>query len=168
MLERHEENFALYFPHAAIESISYNDLPYRIRKNLDGKDDCGLALQITHLDLSKTFVGENLSLEAVFLQDRDSKNKYAGEGQIFLEAGNDEPDIPVVGFTFTALKYRRNGLGKRRLQIMDAVTRSLYQDPLYSSGSPRPEQRSIWEHLVNEEIAEIVKWQETKRYKFIK
>ena len=161
------EIFACRLPYATFQPIAYKDLPYRIRKNIDGEENSGLALEITHTDSTKTYVGENSSFETVYFQDRDKRNKYLGEGQVYVANIEDELYFPVVGFTFTSKKLRRNGFGTRRLFIMDAISRFVFDEPLHSTDSPRISQKSIWEKLVAQEIAEIHQWQGVQRYKFI-
>ena len=162
-----EEIFACRIPNATIQPIGYETLPYRIRKHILGTEDFGLGLEIVHEDSTKTYVGESSSFEVVYFQDRDKRNKYLGEGQFYIQNFEDDLYIPVVGFTFTAKEYRRKGIGTRRLFVMDAVSRVIFEQPLHSSTTPRLAQKSIWEKLVREEIAETHNWQGTQRYKFI-
>lgn len=161
------EIFAYRLPGASVQPTTYERLPYRIKKNIGGEKDCGLALEIAFNDSSKTFVGESSSFEVVYLQDRDRKNKYLGEGQIYIENVDDELYIPVVGFTYTSKRFRRNGFGTRRLLVMDAVSRFVFDEPLHSSSAPKLSQKSIWEKLVVKELAETHEFRGVQRYKFI-
>lgn len=160
--------FAYRHPNATFQPIDYGALPYRIRKNIDGREDLGISLEIEHEDTTKTYVGQSSSLETVFLHDRDRRNKYLGEGVIYLQNFDDDLYIPVVGFTFTAKPQREKGIGTRRLFIMDTLSRLVFEQPLHSSSAPRLSQKSIWERLVEQKVAEYHYFEGVQRYKFIK
>lgn len=161
------EIIACRLPGAEFRQVCYQDLPYRIRKEIRGRNDLGIALEINHNDTTKTFVGESNSFEALYFQDRNRRNNYIGEGQVFIENIEDELYIPVVGYTYTSKKFREKGYGTRRLHVMDTISRFIYEEPLYSSCTPRLAQKSIWERLVEREFAEIHEFRGIQRYKFI-
>lgn len=161
------EIFACRMPDSTIEHITFEFLPSKLKKNIRGKNDCSFALQINHPDQSRSFVGESAYYDSIHVQDRNEKDKYLGEGQVYIENVEDELYIPVVGFTYTTRKFREKGIGTRRLIVMDSVSRILFNEPLYSSTTPRLAQKSVWEHLVEQEYAEIHEFKGIRRYKFI-
>lgn len=161
------EIFACRLPGRVINEIGFDDLPSKIRSDIGSKKDCGISYQIIHPDNSSTFVGESSTFEIIHLQDRNIRNRYAGEGHVYIENVEDELYIPVVGFSFTSKEFRRRGLGKRRLTLMNAMTKTLYDESLHSSVSPRIAQKAVWERLVEEELAETHEFKGIRRYKFI-
>lgn len=162
-----DEIFACRMPGSSVELITFDFLPSKLKKNIRGKNDCGFALQINHPDQSRSFVGQSTYYDSLHVQDRSNKDKYLGEGQVYIENVEDELYIPVVGFTYTTKKFRRKGIGTRRLIVMDSVSRILFSEPLYSSTTPRLAQKSVWENLVEQESAEVYEFRGIKRYKFI-
>jgi hypothetical protein len=161
-----EEIFACRLPGSEIKPITFPVLPERIRKYIGQDRNLGLGLKIDHQDQTTTFVGEDSSCEIIYLQDRDNKNLYLGEGQVCIENVEDELYIPVVAFTQTTRNQRKKGYGTRRLAIMNSLTKLLYDEPLFSSTSPKLKQRSVWERLVEQEYAEVFEFGGVKRFKF--
>lgn len=158
--------FGLCLPSSDIKPVGYNDLPKGLQKQMDSEENCGLTFKVLHIDNSTTYVSEFVGFDLFFFQDRNAQNRYTGEGRIYVESG-EESEIPVVGYTWTSEKFRKQGLGRRRLFIMNATSKARYDNALSSSGSPRISQRSIWEKLVKEGIAETHVWEGTQRYRFI-
>lgn len=148
------ESFGLYFPHATVEPIDFGELPYNIKRHIQRERDCRLIFRLLHSDdLSRSFVVHDHSNQTILLQDRNKGNRYIGEGYIYI---NPDDDIPTVGYTFTAERFRRQGIGTRRLLVMNALSQAIFGAPLSSSTHPMPLQRSIWEGLVRKEQAELI------------
>ncbi len=66
--------------------------------------------------------------------------------------------MPYVGFTRTEERKLREGLGKRRLRIMNDLSLKLFEIPLSSNATMEDEAVSLWASLVRSEEAEIVDW----------
>jgi len=160
-----EKAFGIYLPSASLIPVKYQELPKSLKQQIEKENNCGLSIKVNHQDLGTTYIAEFTGLDLFYLEDRNTENKYAGEGRVYVES-SDESEIPVVGYTYTSEKSRRLGFGTRRLFVMNALSRVKFKTPISSSGSPKPTQRSIWEKLVDEEIAEIHYWNGTQRYKF--
>lgn len=163
--ETYEEAFGIYVPYSKIEPISYKELSTGIKKSLESKDNCGLAFKVTHSDESKTLIAEFPDFDIFFLEDQTEKKVKAGGGRIYVQSG-EESEITVVGNTETLEKFRRQGLGTRRLFVMNALSKARYDIPISSSSNPSSFQRPIWERLVHEEYAETHVWEGTERFKF--
>lgn len=161
------EIVACRLPGSKLHEITFAALPAKIRNEIGARYNFGFGIKLDHPDLTTSFVAEDLASEIIYVQDRNRENKYLGEGQIHIENIEDELYIPVVGFSYTSQKFRRKGIGTRRLSVMDSMTRLLYDEPLYSSTTPRVAQRSVWEKLVTEELAEIHEFKGVTRYKFV-
>lgn len=159
------ELFTVHLPITSIAPISYDNLPGSLKRYIGSKENCGLSFKVVHPDSGITLVAEHSDFEVFFLQDRNKSDRYVGEGQIYVECGS-ESEIPIVGYTYTSKWARQQGLGTRRLFIMNTVSRLAFDSPVSSSASPRPTQRSIWEKLVEKEIAENYQWEGTPRYRF--
>lgn len=79
-----------------------------------------------------------------------------GSASLMLNPESDyQKDQPFVRFTKTSPEYRREGLGIRRLQLLDALCKRLWSFPLRSSDSILPEARAVWEKLCELGLAEI-------------
>lgn len=154
-------------PGSELTKITFAFLPSKIRSDIGTRDNFGFAVMLEYPDLTTSFVAQDLASEIIYLQDRNKQNKYLGEGQVFIENVEDELYIPVVSFSYTSKKFRRRGIGTRRLTIMNSMTRLLYEEPLYSSSTPRLAQKSVWENLVEQELAEEYEFNGVRRYKFI-
>jgi hypothetical protein len=154
-------------PGTELTKITFAFLPAKIRSDIGARHNFGFAIKLDHPDQTTSFVAQDLGSEVIYLQDRNKQNKYLGEGQVFIENVEDELYIPVVSFSYTTKKFRRRGIGTRRLTVLNSVTRLLYEEPLYSSSTPRLAQRSVWENLVEQELAEIHEFKGVRRYKFV-
>lgn len=160
------EAFTLYLPSTKVERISFGDLPRGIKEQIEKPEKCKTSLLLTHFGGNKTFVGEELDMSLIHLQDMSINNQHQGAGAIYIEPG-EEDEIVIVGNTTTIDEFQKQGLGTRRLFTMNALARARFGSPIYSTSSPKPQQRSIWERLVEQEVAEKCFWEGTQRYKFI-
>lgn len=73
-------------------------------------------------------------------------------------------DKPFVGYTGTEEKYQKQGLGRRRLFLMNALAKTLYNNPVYSDTVITDEAKSLWEKLVQENLAKKIKEGNEDRY----
>ena len=83
-------------------------------------------------------------------------NEVVGRGTAWLIDGvaNFE-NMPFVAYTTTSLEHLRQGLGMRRLQLLNALCLDLWSQVLRSSDSIRPEARGVWEKLCQMGLAEV-------------
>lgn len=125
---------------------------------MDYRDDI-VATHLINYKGINTYMAElaspDLSVRSSFsremmLLDEGSDGEMLGYGFItFFNNG-----IARVGDTFTNNEYRRQGLGRRRLELMNGITSQLYGQVLHSGLSIEPEAESIWQTLVDEGVAE--------------
>lgn len=102
---------------------------------------------------------------SVWLMDEDGAGDFVGYGILSVTA---DTETPFVGDTFTNQEYRRGGLAKRRLEVMNKVATELFGNVLHSSQTPVPEPEAIavWEKLEAEGRAESFDTPKGKRWKF--
>lgn len=118
--------------------------------------------------------GRDFGFEGSFakLIDINVNKLHIGEGSIIhgYDIGNPASDgKPYVAWTGTAEGFRKQGLGLRRLKVMNVVAQELYGKPLNSDSEffIEEEARSLWRHLVQQELAD--RYSETYgglRYRF--
>lgn len=116
---------------------------------------------------TKTYDTNGDTEELVYLIDLDSNGKEEGHGEIRMNVSNDDPyfkNKPFVGYTATEDGFRRQGLGTRRLLIMNTFTQILYDLPLHSDTLITDDARRLWERLVAE--GKAIKYQEGKNERF--
>ncbi len=103
--------------------------------------------------------------DLVYLKDLNRYGEETGYGEIIKEA---KEEIPYVGYTMTKDEYRRQGFGKRRLLMMNGLSKMLFGLPLYSGISfGHPDAKSLWEKLVAERKALKYKEDKKDRFRFI-
>jgi hypothetical protein len=76
-------------------------------------------------------------------------------------------DKPFVGYTVTEEKYQKQGLGRRRLFLMNALAETLYNNPVYSDTIITDEAKNLWEKLVQENLVKKIKEGDKDRYVMI-
>ncbi len=170
--ESDAEVFHRYFPAGRIEPIT--ELPeafiaevkpyaeYDDQSVFDYKKFQEVS-RISHDDGSTTFVaryaidqmldGAPLNPQNIFLVDIDKNGETVGSGYV---ASNNHPlykGKPFVGYTDTKSGFEKQGLGRRRLFVMNALSQMSYRLPLHSGLSPSAPATRIWDSLVTEGIA---------------
>jgi hypothetical protein len=75
--------------------------------------------------------------------------------------------FPFVGTTDTLSEHRQQGLGARRLFVMGYISRKIFGMPLYSGLQPSPQAKSLWDTLVQEELATPPTGETHHRYRFL-
>lgn len=159
------EIFSAHFPDGRIEQIPHESLPLKLRRSVKHPDG-SIAFTIMHNDGSRTLGVTGGFGGKIQLQDRDKNDRYTGDGNIEPDH-IEEIDLPIVGFTFTAIKFQRHGLGMRRLLTMNALSHMFFGLPLRSSSYQElPAPLSLWERLVREGKAERYPGKKLTRYRF--
>jgi len=96
-----------------------------------------------------------------------AKNKeVVGHGVVTLWTGAPEDDKfqtrPFVDFTRTYDKFKRQGLGRRRLLVMNAASRRFFNLPLYASKIINDDALRLWQKLEDDGL--VVKSDDTYRF----
>jgi len=162
------ETFAAHFSSGRIATVSYDTFPNEFRNQVDiPSNRRALTFVITHADGGKTYGVKDSLMDRIYLHDRSDTDKYLGHGEIDYETFDGE-NKPTVGDSFTAVQDRKNGLGTRRLNMMDALSRMVYQTPLTSGVIIHDSEKNLWEKLVENGKAErIPSGNGPQRYRFI-
>lgn len=169
--------FGRYFP-SMIAPIEMSRIPAttqgHIKKQVElyYTRDCILPelFVVDHPDREKTYVvvQERMNgVDVTHLLDTSSTETVRGTSSFWAYKGPEHVSPPYVGYTETYPDHRKQGLGKRRLVIMNAVAISLYDLPLSSANQVSDPERRIWERLVVEGKAKSYKDGEYNRYVFI-
>jgi len=119
---------------------------------------------------TKTYDTNGDTEELVYLIDVDSDGIEEGHGEIRMNISNDDPyfkNKPFVGYTETEGGFRRQGLGTRRLLMMNTFTQMLYDLPLHSDTLIADDARRLWERLAVE--GKAIKYPEgqNERFRFV-
>ena len=162
------EAFAAHFSSGRIATASYDTFPNEFRSETDiPSNRRALTFVITHDDGGKTYGVKDSLMDRIYLHDRSGTDEYLGHGEIDHETF-DGINKPTVGDSFTAVRRRKNGLGMRRLKMMDALSRMVYQTPLTSGVIIHTSEKNLWEKLVENGKAErIPSGEGPQRYRFI-
>ncbi len=169
------ETFAEYYPQGSIEET--NSIPEGLMSVLRSEYDSGPFENfylIDHDNGEKTYVAKKVkiyhltrgSLKLMGLIDVNEDNIHIGHGEIMVDNSEKEiyKDQPFVAYTDTVKKYRRQGLGMRRLYVMNALSQAFYQLPLYSGFAIKPSAEGVWQRLVEQGVAKIY---EDERFVFL-
>jgi len=96
-------------------------------------------------------------------------NKLAGGCYMLREAGDESP--PYLGWTQTFDEYQHQGLGERRLALMNAYCKKVYDAHLHSSPNAYDNSKSLWDKLRRSRRAERTRLLDKdggQRFRFIK
>lgn len=177
-MERFERYSRRFIPP---EKISLGNFDSLWKVQFENEDIAFIAEQ------EKDYEDEDKNVEKnVYLYEKRGEHKI-GHGEMRLLWSTEREDIrpkrhPFVGFTKTNVEfnfplteenydnpridYRRQGLGRRRLFIMNAYSMMQFGLPLHS-GNPDDTSKRIWERLVDEGIAETFEYDGAIAYRFI-
>ncbi len=185
--EQQREIFKKHFPDGSIEIIALEDIPPDALETLEGRSRLLVLPEnyrpgnfkklfvVAHAAGDRTFVAQQLKTygatgdteELTYLADVDDHGELAGYGEIRLNISNNDPyfkDKPSVGFTRTEAERQKRGFGERRIRLMNALTRMLYDLPLHSDTLMTPEAKRLWEKLAGN--GEARKYLEGKNERF--
>jgi hypothetical protein len=187
-LTRHE-TFRQYLPDAKIISITKDLVPFKIMEHFESHSKLSNEeyyrlgnfsefYLVMHSDDSKTFLARQTKTydtnrdteEVTYLVDIDKQNVHVGHGEIRWNISNKSDffkNRPLVGYTETYQDYRKQGLGLRRLLVMNAVSEMLYGLPLNSDILSHDNQERRWKRLVEQGKAIVYKQGTFYRYVFV-
>ena len=191
-----EAHFAQFYPEAKLTPISYEELHDRAREYFEGSSrkfilpenylpkNFSALHMLTHPDgrvtyiaeQTKTYSGEESSTEELaYFVDYDG-DQPVGHGELRNNISDPSEYFhakPFVGFSRTYEGFERQGLGRKRLEEMNAFARARFGHPLNSdtllvsdsldAGDSAP--RRIWEKLAEEDKAESYAEGEHVRYR---
>ena len=170
-------SFQEYFPEGRLSAGDFESLPDSVRDWMldrspgmperQRQDTLGEvpALTVTHENGDKTYavVDATADREAealpryIWLVDHNADGELLGWSAINhnareAEAGDDElnTDRPYVDYTVTTQGHHRRGLAARRVEVMHALSRLLFDKPLYSSRNLHANSKRLWEKLVGQ------------------
>jgi hypothetical protein len=97
--------------------------------------------------------------------DISTDGNLMGGGLSFLELDENgvETDDPYVQFSFTKPGYERQGLGLRRLIILNEINKKLFHRNLTSGSFIEPNIEALWQRLEQAGLAEKI---EENHYRF--
>lgn len=171
--------FKEYFPQGDIREITQENIPDFVRELFERKSQQFVDIKdyrprnfqrfflITHSDNSKTYVAQqtktyntnkNTEILSYFVDSSDEE--VLGYSELRFNISNRSEyfqDKPFVGYTNTEQKYRKKGLGTRRLLMMNAFSKALYSLPLYSDTLVSGDAKPVWEKLVDQGKAKKLK-----------
>ncbi len=111
--------------------------------------------------------------EELYIADVTEDGTLAGYGTVRKLQNPVLPelqDIPFVGYTKTLQTpeqdYRRQGLGMRRLFVMQNAAQQVLSGPLHSGFTREPAADRLWKRLAQDDIAEEVQLGSHARYRF--
>jgi hypothetical protein len=95
----------------------------------------------------------------ILLIDVDDRDRRIGHGIVAMLSGDVQPfeiNKPFVGETGTQPEFMRQGLGLRRLQVMNHLAQLIFRKPLHSDllGHTSEEAKGVWRKLTEQGNAE--------------
>lgn len=118
----------------------------------------------------KTYDTNGETEELVYILDLDNEENEKGHAELRMNISNNDPyfkNKPFVGYTETEDDFRKQGLGARRLLIMNVFAKILYVLPLHSDTLISAEASSLWKRLVEEGKATTYLEGEHERFRFV-
>lgn len=116
---------------------------------------------ITHGSLQKKTIntgeGGSETYKLVDLFDTNEDNERLGRPEIVFNISSTDTyflNKPFVGWNGTEEGCRRQGLGMRRLLLMNVLSLHLFDYPLNSDTNQQGGAKEMWEKLVSREVAE--------------
>ena len=171
------ERFSTYFENENIELVERGDLPEAVWEFFVGRHrqftppggvDTSRLGEFQRVFLENGDIAYLASEEKQYDGSKESKEQCTyvyeardgekvGHGEIRWNDTSKDPffvDKPFVGMTRTEEDFRREGLGLRRIKLMNAIAQMRYGKPLYSSTLMTREAKSVWGKLQEQGIAE--------------
>ncbi len=185
--------FSEYFPDGEIEKVAVADVPEEVLHFFEFKSGQFLSsndyklgnfegfFRVRHRGGKETFLAQQTKtypkgfLEAgdterlTYFVDMDG-DKIIGRAELKLNVKCPKEyleyfkDKPFIGWIETDKNLRKQGLGTRRMYLMNAYSRMLYGLPLYSDTVNSLPMESLWEKLVGEGRARKFKEVEYNRF----
>jgi len=143
--------FNQYYPQGIISETQLELLPKSALNQFEGyskrfilpkeykKGNFEQLYKIQYNNNDQTFVAtQNKTFDLIYLIDTNQENIKTGHGEIIIRRNHNLTNIPdpcgLVAFIGTDDNFTRQGLGERRLCVMNALSQSLHNVPLYISG----------------------------------
>lgn len=181
--------FHEYFPAGEIEVARIEDLPSDVWYFFEKKSEAHLTkseyqpksfsrlFRVRHKNGDVTYLAVQTKIyntkqdaeELIYFADT-RRDKMIGYSELHFNISSKSPyfkNKPLVSFTQTYNNYVKQGLGTRRLFLMNAMTQMLYKLSLYSDTLNSPDMKKIWESLVKQGKASKFKENEYDRYAII-
>jgi hypothetical protein len=95
----------------------------------------------------------------LYFVDADANGAVQGVSEVCLREQDSDffRDKPFVSWTQTQEESRQRGLGMRRLRVMGAMSQEIFNLPLYSDTNMTDQARRLWERIVTEGGAKMIK-----------
>jgi len=139
-----QEKFDWQRNNTGLTRIEYKGLPY----SLDLDD---YTVYVDAFRSTEDY--QPFTYRQVYLGEADESGHLVGLGIIKLvEDGGVYADMPFVDWTKT-MENLRQGRGRRRLIIMNEISKLLFGQTLSSSNNMKPEAESLWANLVHDDLA---------------
>ncbi len=185
-LEKVKDDFCKFFRGSSIEEIDLNNIPKEAMTFFENHSELLISSKdykpgnfeffflikhsngdITYLAQQTKNYHEKVGIERLtyFWETRNKEN--IGHGELRYNISDKDEffkNKPFVGFSETEKEFQKQGLGKRRLLLMNAYSQMLYQLPLYSSDIITPKAENIWVQLEGEGLAQKLIGENRKRY----
>ncbi len=118
---------------------------------------------------TKTYSTNRETEQLNYLIDFNNQNEETGYAELRLNETNSSyfKNKPFVGFSNTETKYRKQGLGTRRLLTMNALAQSQYHNPLNSDTLLSKGAENLWKGLVKKGLARTYQEGNHTRYVFL-
>lgn len=192
------ESFQRHFPSGRVENVAYDKLPLKILSRFEafrkkaaeiqgqgpltfkgvlsishnnGDKSYVASLQERHLPKGQSSEQASMSFLDSYVIDANADGVPTGNA-VFRRVTNTEDDSlkdkPYALLNLTDKDFREQGLGNRRLLLMNAVSRMLYGLPLHSDTSIANEaERRLWEKFVTQGKAKKYSQNGVDRYSFL-
>lgn len=185
-LEQELHEFSETFSEGQLARITESEIPEDVRQRFERRSQLFIRRQdyrpgnfegffaVQHTNGDRTYLacqtktydtGDTESL-TYFVDTRDGQD--IGHSELRFNVSNPADYFkqkPFVGYTHTEEAFRRQGLGLRRLEEMNAFTQAHFHLPLYSDTLNAEE--GLWEDLVAQGRARKFKEGRKLRYAFL-
>lgn len=189
-----QTTFPQHFPNRRLEQAIIEELPPEAKKRFGIRKPTFIEavrginpvkydqlLKIVHDNGEESYIRtvSNSKSHKVYVAEFNTDKEYIGTGSMKLFTQTDNEffkDKPYVNWTKTHEEHERRGYGTRRLYIMNALSQTIHQLPLNSSGKfiinylvdDTPSQKRLWQNLVEAGDATPYKYQNEERFVFNK
>lgn len=160
-------------PGLKVVPISISDVPAEAMEYFKGKCECfrpeGSYSPEDFIEVYKvirddgsyqTFIAKEIKEiadygveECTYFADVNENNELIGTSELRYRIGSDSDyfkDKPFLGNIRNEEKFMRQGFGTKRMFLMDAYSRAIYSNPLWSDTLNSEEMVAVWEKLVSE------------------
>lgn len=131
----------------------------------DNKDETYIAKQLKELANADEKIKEE---DTYFIDTRDQF--IIGNGELRFDMSLRDGGFlrkPFIGYTGTTENYQRQGLGVRRIEVMNAFSEMHYNSPVYSDSLLSPSAEKVWEFLQTSGHAEKIQEGDLYRFRYI-